>query len=377
MGWIRFLLAVAVVFHHSSALWGLPIVDGHQAVRLFYIISGFYMALILDRKYAATREGIWLFYSNRALRIFPVYWLVLGAAALFYGAAWIWMGNMPERLGWYRPLVEAGHGTFLAGLGVSQLALFGLDWFNCFDFQGSTLAWGGTVPDGRPAGFLCLVPQAWTLAVELSFYLFAPLLVRAKNGSLALLCAVGFAVRVGLWLWRPAETGSLGYFWFPLQLPFFALGILSYRWTGATRAFWNSLARVWGSRVLLLGLFLGYGLMPDGWDQAISCGLLAVLMPGLLEGEGKWQKWFGELSYPIYVVHILVKWVILATRGVEKTGQTEVSGFVLLAGSLLAAVILEKLVTTPLERKRQERSQGIRNKTPAGITSQPGGTGST
>ena len=377
MGWIRFLLAVAVVFHHSSAPWGLPIVDGHQAVRLFYIISGFYMALILDRKYAATREGIWLFYSNRALRIFPVYWLVLGAAALFYGAAWIWMGNMPERLGWYRPLVEAGHGTFLAGLGVSQLALFGLDWFNCFDFQGSTLAWGGTVPDGRPAGFLCLVPQAWTLAVELSFYLFAPLLVRAKNGSLALLCAVGFAVRVGLWLWRPAETGSLGYFWFPLQLPFFALGILSYRWTGATRAFWNSLARVWGSRVLLLGLFLGYGLMPDGWDQAISCGLLAVLMPGLLEGEGKWQKWFGELSYPIYVVHILVKWVILATRGVEKTGQTEVSGFVLLAGSLLAAVILEKLVTTPLERKRQERSQGIRNKTPAGITSQPGGTGST
>jgi peptidoglycan/LPS O-acetylase OafA/YrhL len=117
--------------------------------------------------------------------------------------------------------------------------------------------------------------------------------------------------------------------------------------------------------------------MPDGWDQAILCGVLALLMPGLLEGEGKWQKWFGELSYPIYVVHILVKWVILATRGVEKTGQTEVSGFVLLAGSLLAAVILEKLVTTPLERKRQERSQGIRNKTPAGITSQPGGTGST
>ena len=83
MGVIRFFLATAVVFHHSTLPWNLPVVDGHQAVRLFYMISGFYMALILDRKYPATGEGIWLFYSNRALRIFPIYWLVLAAAGLF------------------------------------------------------------------------------------------------------------------------------------------------------------------------------------------------------------------------------------------------------------------------------------------------------
>lgn len=211
MGWVRFLLAAAVVFHHSSVPWNLPIVDGHQAVRLFYIISGFYMAMILDRKYPATREGVWLFYGNRFLRIFPIYWLVLATAGLFYATAWAWLGRIPERFGWYLPLIENGHGTFLAGLGVSQLVLFGLDWFNLFDFQGPTMGWSGAVPEGRPAGFLCLVPQAWTLAVELSFYLFAPWIVRAKTGLLGLLCAAGFAIRIGLWVWRPLETGSLNY----------------------------------------------------------------------------------------------------------------------------------------------------------------------
>lgn len=355
MGLVRFFLAAAVVFHHSTTPWALPIVDGHQAVRLFYIISGFYMALILDQKYPATREGIWLFYGNRALRIFPIYWVVLVAAGLFYAAAWVWLGRTPERLGWYLPLIESGHGIFLAGLGVSQLALFGLDWFNLFDFQGSEWGWGGTVSGGKSAGFLCLVPQAWTLAVELSFYLFAPWIVRAKAGPLALLCAIGFALRIWLWMWRPVETGSLNYFWFPLQLPFFLLGILSYRWMGAGSSVWKSSGGMWGSRVLMLGLLFGYDLFPDGWDQAISCALLAILMPGLFQGEGKWQRWVGELSYPVYVVHILVKWVMLAVQGVERTGQREVSGFWLLAGSVLAAVLIEKTIGNPIEKRRKER----------------------
>lgn len=355
MGLVRFFLAAAVVFHHSTSPWALPIVDGHQAVRLFYIISGFYMALILDRKYPATREGIWLFYGNRALRIFPIYWVVLAAAGLFYAAAWVWLGHTPERLGWYLPLIESGHGTFLTALGLSQLALFGLDWFNLFDFQGTTLAWGGTVAEGRSAGFLCLVPQAWTLAVELSFYLCAPLLVRAKTGLMAWLCAAGFAVRLGLWLWQPLATGSLNYFWFPLQLPFFLAGILSYRWMRTAPAEWNSSAWAWGSRLLMLGLLFGYGLLPDGWDQAISCSLLVCLMPGLFTGEGKWERRFGELSYPIYVVHILVKWVVLAAQGVDKAGQLEVSGLWILAGSVLAAGLIEKAVGTPVERWRQRR----------------------
>jgi peptidoglycan/LPS O-acetylase OafA/YrhL len=230
-----------------------------------------------------------------------------------------------------------------------------LDWFNLFDFQGATLAWGGTVPEGRSAGFLCLVPQAWTLAVELSFYIFVPWMVRWRTGPIAVLCAAGFVLRVGLWMWRPVETGPLNYFWFPLQLPFFLLGILSYRWTRVSGPFWKKTGLALAARVAVLGLLAGYGLMPDSWDQAISCGVLALLMPGLFEGEGRWQRWVGELSYPIYVVHILVKWILLAVQGVEQTGKTEISGLWLLAGSVLAAAGIEKMVGVPVEKFRQKR----------------------
>ena len=112
----------------------------------------------------------------------------------------------------------------------------------------------------------------------------------------------------------------------------------------------------------MIGFLFGYGLWPDGWDQAISCALLAVLMPGVVEGEGRWQKWVGDLSYPIYVVHILVKWVILAAQGVERTGQREVSGPSLLAGSVLAAALLEKVVGVPMEKWRQGRAMAETDK---------------
>jgi peptidoglycan/LPS O-acetylase OafA/YrhL len=63
----------------------------------------------------------------------------------------------------------------------------------------------------------------------------------------------------------------------------------------------------------------------------------------------------GELSYPIYVVHILVKWILLAVQGVEQTGKTEISGLWLLAGSVLAAAGIEKMVGVPVEKFRQKR----------------------
>jgi hypothetical protein len=40
----------------------------------FYLISGFLMAMILNGKYADTPHGNWLFYTNRAVKIFaPCY----------------------------------------------------------------------------------------------------------------------------------------------------------------------------------------------------------------------------------------------------------------------------------------------------------------
>ena len=356
MGWMRFFLAAAVVFHHSTMPGNLPLVDGHQAVRLFYIISGFYMALILGKKYPLNRHGLWIFYTNRAARIFPVYWIVLIGASAFYGAALVWTQRIPERFQWYSLLYQGEHSGFLAGLGLSQLFLLGLDWFSLFDFQGTMLGFGGTVTGGKTVGFLCLVPQAWTLAVELMFYLVAPFLVQARTRWLIVISVSGILLRASLLIWKPQESLSLNYFWFPLQIPFFLLGILSYRWMRISTDFWKKRwMRVGGGWTIFM-IIMGYGWIPSGVGPILSCGAMGLLLPALFHIEGKVGEFLGELSYPIYVVHILVKWIILGVLGAQQTGEKLVGGSILLGASMIAAIGIDKLIGTRVEVWRAKRT---------------------
>jgi peptidoglycan/LPS O-acetylase OafA/YrhL len=84
IGLIRLLLAISVVSVHSTPIFGLRLVGGESAVESFYIISGFYMSLILNEKYVNQKHAFLLFISNRFLRLFPVYWAILGLTLLFW-----------------------------------------------------------------------------------------------------------------------------------------------------------------------------------------------------------------------------------------------------------------------------------------------------
>ncbi len=117
MGILRFLLAVAVVASHSGFLgfpifngtssWAARFVDGREAVCFFYIISGFYMAMVLNTKYQLNTKQ---FYFNRFLRLWPAYVfalilslvflntfneiIALSANSSFWGKAYIWFSNL-------------------------------------------------------------------------------------------------------------------------------------------------------------------------------------------------------------------------------------------------------------------------------------------
>src|SRR5271163_1338531 len=75
MGLIRILLASAVVMGHAGSRGFLP---PYYAVQGFFLISGFYMALIHE-KYA----GIPLvFYLNRYSRLAVSYWIVAAVTSI-------------------------------------------------------------------------------------------------------------------------------------------------------------------------------------------------------------------------------------------------------------------------------------------------------
>jgi peptidoglycan/LPS O-acetylase OafA/YrhL len=86
-----------------------------------------------------------------------------------------------------------------------------------------------------------LVPQAWTLGVELSFYAIAPIILRNKAILLRLLTA-SLATRTAL-LWIGLGTQDpWTYRFFPAELSLFILGALS------CQAIRSTLAICWSSR---------------------------------------------------------------------------------------------------------------------------------
>ena len=78
MGTIRFLLAISVLISHlhiQEIKYFLN--NGSDSVQLFFIISGFYMFMILKNKYSKIKNAYFYFISNRFLRIYPIYYIVL------------------------------------------------------------------------------------------------------------------------------------------------------------------------------------------------------------------------------------------------------------------------------------------------------------
>ncbi len=66
-------LALRVALGHFGMPLGFPTSD--IAVQSFFVISGFYMALVLNEKYGP--GSYWLFISNRLLRLWPTYLVIL------------------------------------------------------------------------------------------------------------------------------------------------------------------------------------------------------------------------------------------------------------------------------------------------------------
>lgn len=378
MGLLRLLLALAVVAAHAGppggAAW-LQMTGGPTSVQIFFVISGFYMTLVLTEKYVG--PGAYAaFARSRLLRLVPMFLAVLGLTVLVAFGLQATTGLRLAPLARWQELGPAmPWGDWLL-LALTNVGLVGQDLVSFFAVDPVHHELFFT-PDFHheavPAWQLLWVPQAWSLSVELMFYALAPLLVRRRPWLLAAMVLASLALRVHLMRHYGVYHDPWTYRFFPTELALFLSGALAchgYRWAKERR-----LLRPWvgvaATGLLLLGV-VGFAWLPPllqhgRFGLAGLLALVPLLLPFAfhLTRDSRFDRALGELSYPVYLVHFLLVFVIDA---VGVAWLSAARGLVVMVGSLLLAVVLWRCIGRPLEARRQRLAPAA----PANVATGPG-----
>lgn len=369
MGILRLILALSVVFWHMRER-PFFLFHGGMAVEAFFVISGFYMALVINEKYSklpSTSTWSWVptFYLSRVLRLAPAYLLVCLVEAI-----WYLKNGTPN-------VFAPNDLTLQARVALVFLNVFiiGQDtWQTLWQHAATGIPNGIVQPVvdffGKSAAepMYIFIGQAWSLGVELMFYLIAPFILLSRRRVLVLL-AITLLIRFYFLLhadqfpnapWRSR--------FFPSNLPFFLLGVVGY-WIYLKTANFRHARKVGGAFAVAGMLFLVVSVVsaggaflfkgPEDYDQPrfwIFYLLLTVGVPFLfrLTKDSKWDGYVGELSYPIYLVHGFVLGIVY---GMDMGLSAKI--ITSLAATVLVSLAIYLFVDRPVDRFRH-RLAGLR-----------------
>jgi len=320
-----------VLYHFRERLltgcpeWLLPLfAHGYLAVDLFFILSGFVLALNYVESLPANFAGATGFYRLRFARIYPLHFVVLMLFLL-------------------NPLAIALFSTS------GDTSAYRWDYFVLSLFLVQN--WGFTTE-------LAWNVPAWSISTEAFAYLFFPLaavLMRRSIVTAGAALLVMAALLVVLAFAAQAAGGSLGAditgFGLTRCSLEFLVGMMIWRLRDRL-----GFATPWLSQVALLlaaGLILAYALLPLG-DVLAMPAAFALLVFGLADPQARpgiwlnarWLETLGLISYSTYLSHhFILEWVKFVLV------RPSIPEWILLPASLIlvavASVILYRLVEVP------------------------------
>lgn len=346
MGFIRTLLALVVVMGHIP---GAPVlVGGRNAVQMFYVISGFLMSYVLVERlsYRSTTA----FYVNRYLRLYPIYLAVIALTFMSCLA----FATRPQLLEVYQQAPWSAS----VWLVLSNLLMVGQDWIMFAGVHANQLAFSMNFRESDVALWQgLLAPQAWTLGVELSFYVIAPFIL-GRRFWLWMLLVLSLVLRLYLIKIGVGMNDPWDYRFFPTELALFVSGALVHqvmrplyaRYLDASLQYRCGL---WACAMLLLAI-LFYSSIPLP-ALLKSAALFALFLPCLplifvVQSQSRLDRAVGELSYPIYIGH----WLVIETVQEVLTDQSDTLLLMVcvISATLAFAYALNRWIGTPVERWR-------------------------
>ncbi|WP_063701694.1 acyltransferase family protein [Pseudoalteromonas gelatinilytica] len=287
LGTFRFFLALMVVVTHMF----YPYWFGHYAVFGFFIISGYLMTMVVNKKYSGSIEMTLRFFLNRIVRIYPLYLiaLVLSVAVILY-------------------VGEDVSSSFNVALVLPSSAN---EWFLNFVLIGMNHDFTSR-----------LVPPAWALGNELFFYFLIGIGI-SKNKHLSSVW-LGMSLLILLYSLVFSLGFKFRYFTlFAASLPF-SIGAVIYHYYDKFSLLANKVSYklviavsiyVFIAPVLILivdaGTFLYLFFDPHGFVLYLNLILMIFLFVKLndLKVTGSLKKvdvLLGGISYPIYLFHWIV-----------------------------------------------------------------------
>lgn len=329
-GIYRFMLCMGVVYFHFGGGYDRD-TSGWLSVYGFFCVSGYLMALVLDKSYSKLDFGVGRFYLNRMLRLYPLLCVYLGLA--------IYSRGIKPSLG-----MIGDHLIFGARWSLSPVGLF------------------STYP--APLG------QNWSLACEAFFYLLAPVLffIHIRFPFVCWLIAFSsIAYAVILKCFYGIAFQSTSYFNGLVSLAWFITGMEMY----VRRDAWKQFSPGKSSTCVIFGLvawaaFAHRGANFDWWLFFGVC-----LMPALtfaiagIKSTGRWRKvdtLIGDLTYGVFLNHYLVAdHLVPSLQFIGRQGGPQITlgapgtasfGIALAVAATLVSALTYVVIELPINRIR-------------------------
>ena len=371
MGILRLLYAISVFFIHTGWIKGFVLFpDILKPVYAFFIISGFYMSFILNKKYIGKKGSYMLFITNRFLRIYPIYWTVFGLSILFYFV--IILGKI-QPIGVY--INDTIFTTYLPRYDFffhTNMFFFAITLLSDFIRNFSIIFHCGYfVRCSDVTNYLYTTNQAWSLNPELLFYLIAPFLLTRK-GLTKLFIVLGLPF---LWFlffhFQWLNFNTMGYI-FVTSLIFFALGYLSFLIYEkvSIKKFSPYLIILVSILSFFFALFYFHLPLPHlqyKWmnlNDYVYFFTITLALPFLFEFSNMFRldRAIGLLSYPLYISHNFTNEILTFTHFIKPNTQLFIyTGLVVaIAFSFGVVYLLEKPIDIYRQRRVLQKSKTLK-----------------
>jgi len=310
------------------------------------------MSMVLQSKYELSIKGYKLFITNRLLRLYPVYWIVLVLTLV---------GFLLYKSYFF---AEFSNLSFLTSLFMIFTNLF-------LFFQDIVLFLGVTSDNGNlyfttnfqlsspPLFHFLLVPQGWSLGIELLFYVTVPFIVKLKSNRILALITFSLLLRLVLYSVFNLNVDPWTYRFFPNEIIFFLLGIMSQRNSNRIISVFKP-NPIYLQSLLLAYVFFYFRLpefkmsfSPFSFNSTLLFFMVYFSIPILFNfyKNIKWDRYIGELSFPIYISHMLILYIVKAI------GNESFESEIVIVGTIIFSIFLVHFISNPVERFRQNRIQ--------------------